>query len=112
MLSSSFRLPDRGEMNQPDNYSVMTRRLRLERALHLASSRTPEPFTARNINQPFAADIDVRPYVADHNHGGYLLKGMRQFHLPDDREFSTDDLQPDSGLIVLPHLPGKKLHTR
>jgi hypothetical protein len=29
-----------------------------------------------------------------------------------DREFSTGDLLRDSGLIVLPHLPGKKLHAR
>jgi hypothetical protein len=38
---------------------------------------------------------------------GYFLEGMRRFALPDDREFSTDDLLRDSGLIVLPHLPTK-----
>jgi hypothetical protein len=93
---------------------VVTRCDRLQAALRLATDRTPEPFTPKNVYQPFAADIDVRPYDADRNHAGYLLKGMRmrRSSLPDDREFNTGDLLPDSGLIVLPHLPGKKLPTR
>jgi hypothetical protein len=97
---------------QPDIYNVVTRCDRLQAALRLATTGTPEPFTPKNVYQPFAADIDVRPYDADRNHAGYLLKGMRQSSLPDDREFSTSDLLHDSGLIVLPHLPLKKLHAR
>jgi hypothetical protein len=89
--------------------SVITRCRRLEQALRIASSRTPEPFTRKNEYQPSVADIDVRPYDVERNHAGYLLKGMRRFSLPHDRtEFSSDDLLRDSGLIVLPHLPGKK----
>ena len=96
---------------RPDFYNVVHRCDRLQAALRLATSRTPEPFTPKNVYQPCAADVDVRPYDADRNHAGYLLKGMRQFELPDDPEFTTSDLLRDSGLIVLPHLPGKKLHT-
>jgi hypothetical protein len=96
---------------RPDTYSLVTRCERLEQALRLATSRTPEPFTRKNGYQPCAADIDCRPYDAERNHAGYLLKGMRQFHLPDDREFSNDDLLRDSGLIILPHLPHQKIKT-
>jgi hypothetical protein len=95
---------------RPDFYSVVHRCDRLQTALRLATSRTPEPFTPKNGYQPCAADVDVRPYDADRNHSGYLLKGMRHVS-DDDRTFTSDDLLRDSDLIVLPHLPGKQLHT-
>jgi hypothetical protein len=90
---------------------VCTPRLsaRVEQALRLASSRTPEPFTPKNGYQPSVADIDVRPYDVERNHAGYLLKGIRRY---DRTEFSSDDLLRESGLIVLPHLTNKKPSTR
>jgi hypothetical protein len=95
---------------RPDTSSLVTRCERVEQALRLATSSTPEPFLRKDAYQPRAADIDVRPYDADRNHARYLPKGMRHVS-DDDRTFTSDDLLRDSGLIVLPHLPGKKLHT-
>lgn len=93
---------------QPDTDNVVTRCERLQSALRLASSRTPEPFRPKNGYLPSVADIDVRPYDADRNHAGYLLKGMSRF-IEDRTEFSSDEVLHDSGLLVLPHLPHQKI---
>jgi len=70
----------------------------------MASSRTPEPFTARKVHFPNAADIMVIPFDnAERDHGGYTLKGLWR-HVP---EWITDETTYDSGLIILPHL-GKR----
>jgi hypothetical protein len=87
---------------QPSYYSVVHRCDRLQHALRLASSRTPEPFTPSKVHYPNAADIMVIPFdAAEHDHAGYTLKGMWRF-VP---EWITDETTYDSGLIILPHLP-------
>jgi hypothetical protein len=94
------------EERTPGWYSVIDRCQRLQSALCLASSRTPEPFTATNGYQPSAANVDVRSYDRERNHAGYLLKGMREFYVDDEheREFTTHELLRDSGLTILPHV--------
>ena len=86
---------------------VLHRCQRLEQALRLPSSRTPEPFRPKDTTLPLTADIDVRPYDPERNHAAYLLKGMRR-GIEDRKDFSSDELLHDSGLLVLPHLPRTK----
>lgn len=97
----------RRRMSEHGFANVVRRCAVLKTALQRASCRTPEPFTPLSV-----ADIDVRPFDAERNHAGYLLKGLRDFPLPANREFTSDDLLRDSGLIVLPHLPKKKSAAR
>lgn len=59
---------DRPWRDEQDSWSNVTRCERLQSALRIASSRTPEPFIRKNGYQPSAADVDVRPYAADRNH--------------------------------------------
>jgi hypothetical protein len=83
-------------------YSVSLRCERLELALRIASSRTPEPFTPKDGYLPNTADILVIPFNnSERDHAGYMLKGMWRY-VP---EWVTDETTWDSGLIILPHLP-------
>lgn len=86
---------------EPGPFKLRNRCERLQLALRLASSRTPEPFTRQGTLYPNAADINVIPFdIPKRDHPGYTLKGM--WHVGRD---STDESPCDSGLIILPHLP-------
>ena len=76
---------------------------RLRDTLMRASRRTPEPYATSVIDRMRGADIDVRPFDGEHDHAGYLLKGLWTT-APD---WVTDETTYDSGLIILPHLPKK-----
>ena len=95
-LGRTWREEEAGRFNVPNRCE------RLQLALRLASIRTPEPFTPRNVYLPNHADIDVIPFdIPERDHPGYTLKGM--WHL--GTESVTNDSPCDSGLIILPHLP-------
>ena len=86
----------------PGRFNVGNRCERLQLALRLASSRTPEPFTPKNVLLPNAADIDVIPFdIPERDHPGYTLKGMWHF----GRESVIEQSPCDSDLIIVPHLP-------
>jgi hypothetical protein len=91
---------------RPESYSIVSRCERLERALRVASSRTPEPFSDGDGYQPSVADIDVRPFHAE-RHIGYLLNRQTDLTMPDNRDGSTDDALRDR-LFILPHVPRPK----
>lgn len=89
---------------EPGRFNVRNRCERLQLALRLASSRTPEPFTRQGMHVPNAADIDVIPFdIPERDHPGYMLKGMWRV----GTESTADESSCDSGLIILPHL-GKR----
>jgi hypothetical protein len=90
---------------QSGRVNIDNRCQRLASALRAASARTPEAIRREGCSLPLTADIDVRPFDAN-SHAGYLLKGMWRF-IEDGKDFSSDDLLRDSGLIILPHLPRK-----
>ena len=59
----------------PGRYNVMDRCQRLQLALRLASTRTPEPFSPTNVYLPNAADIVVVPFdIPERDHPGYTAK--------------------------------------
>ena len=99
-----FPLGAKWRYETPTHDDAQNRCQRLELAMMIASSRTPEPFTPAGVHLPNAADIRVIPFNStERDHAGYMLKGM-WCYVP---EWVTDETTWDSGLIILPHLPKK-----